>query len=201
MRLRDSLREIGHKFLNFYKLPNRSADAEVDQQEEEQPDSVSQESADDSVDNQRTAGFADNEDSIATTEPSGHDSEDDQSEEEFDRLEEKRKKNIKRAQEAFEKEDRVLKHNFIPHAIVLSERLVPNGIVNFAMGGGARHQIINFPKRSLFRWREVPPKKYSAYVRRRVPKEIILMGKTIGYVVNYAYHYAIEYDLNGNRDC
>lgn len=93
------------------------------------------------------------------------------------------------------------RENFKPHAVVICERKVPSQIVIYGLIGGDQQRIIHFPEERFDGSAKLAAETYSAYARKNLPKEIKLMGKTIGYVVNYSPDHSIEYDLKGNVVC
>ena len=116
-----------------------------------------------------------------------------------DRTESSKASVLARMNEIERHRDAALRKNFIPHAVLLTERDVPSQITIYGMSGGdARNIVIRFPQNTFFKRRELSPEQYSSYVLEVMPDEVMFKGKTTGYVVNYAYDHAIEYDLQGN---
>lgn len=93
------------------------------------------------------------------------------------------------------------RENFKPHVVVICERRIPSSITIYGFIGGDQQRIIHFPEEYTDGSQNLAPEDYSAYARANLPEQIPLMGKTIGYVVNYSPDHSIEYDLQGNVVC
>lgn len=184
MRIRNTLLDFQRKISGFLTSHRRRANSgESDEQK------IDQTSFDAASDAHATA--------VESTE--GCISEESEVQDEIERIESSKASVTEQMYEMEKRRDEALKKNFIPHAVLLTEHEIPLSIVIYGMAGGdARHIVIRFPKKTFFKRRELSPEQYSSYVRDVMPKEVDFKGKTTGYVVNYAYDHAIEYDLQGN---
>ncbi len=93
--------------------------------------------------------------------------------------------------DALAKDKAAYASTFKPHAIVLSERTVPQPIFVAALGGFAKQRQIDFEEGSS-------STSYVKQVLEIVPDKIPSFGKTFGFVINYSIDYAVRFDLRGN---
>lgn len=95
-------------------------------------------------------------------------------------------------------QEEMARNIFKPYAVVTCELSRPTSITMYGLSGGDRQRIMRFPEPGLFGRRKLEPEDFSAYALENLPEEIDFMGKSTGYIVNYAHDYSTEYDLKGN---
>ena len=93
-------------------------------------------------------------------------------------------------EEQAEAEDRAYRESFSPHAVILTERLRPSPIFVYVMTGGESNRIISFSENS-------DPRSYAVQAREALPDEVMCLGRTTGYVVNYSPDFALRFNKEG----
>ena len=81
--------------------------------------------------------------------------------------------------------------DFEPHAIVLCENDVPSPIFVYVLAGSASLHTIPMPAGAS-------PDSFAERALERLPDYIPGLGRTTGFVVNYAPDSAVEFDERGN---
>lgn len=87
-------------------------------------------------------------------------------------------------------EDAAYRKVFQPHAIILTDRIVPSPVFVYATVGGSNLLIINFQEDSS-------PQTYAEQAREALPQSVPTLGNTTGYVVNYTPDHAVQFDKEG----
>lgn len=79
---------------------------------------------------------------------------------------------------------------FVPHAILITERKIPNPIFVVAICGAENILRIDFDT-------EQPEETWLDQVSAKLPDSVIAFGSVMGFVLNYSSERASEYDRNG----
>ena len=87
-------------------------------------------------------------------------------------------------------EDKAYRESFEPHAVILTEEMVPSQIALHAMTGGAHHRTIRFEEGS-------DPKTYATQAREALLAAVTFFGPSTGYVVNYTPDFALRFNKEG----
>jgi len=83
--------------------------------------------------------------------------------------------------------------NFVPHALLKTERTVPSQITICAVTGGPKKWLlVQFEKDS-------DPATYVSQVIRKLPKGVPFFGKLLGFWINYSPENCVEFDLKGEK--
>ena len=88
------------------------------------------------------------------------------------------------------REDAALRAAFVPHAVVDCGMTRPRQITIAAITGGNRMRLIPLP-------RDMPPIRWPAYVRARLPPLVYGWGRPRGFVIAYHPDRAVRFDLRG----
>jgi hypothetical protein len=82
------------------------------------------------------------------------------------------------------------RRDFKPHAVILTSRSIPSPIFAYAMARVDKMLRIVFEPGSS-------PLTFVAQARKKMPPGVVTMGRTTGFVINYAPDKAVEFDLRG----
>jgi hypothetical protein len=94
------------------------------------------------------------------------------------------------AKEEAEARDKIWRENFLPHAIILTERTVPSPIFVAAMVGVEKLLRIDLDATQ-------GPVSFVRQMLDRLPERVPAFGKTVGFVINYSPDQAVRFDSNG----
>jgi hypothetical protein len=86
--------------------------------------------------------------------------------------------------------DKIWRENFLPHAVILTERTVPSPIFVAAMIGVEKLLRIDLNATQ-------GPVSFVKQVLDRLPEGVPAFGKTVGFVINYSPDQAVRFDPNG----
>jgi hypothetical protein len=89
-----------------------------------------------------------------------------------------------------EARDKIWRENFLPHAVILTERTVPSPIFVAAMIGVEKLLRIDLDATQ-------GPVSFVRQVLNHLPERVPAFGNTIGFVLNYFPDKAIRFDPNG----
>ena len=89
-----------------------------------------------------------------------------------------------------EARDQIWRENFRPHAVILTERAVPNPIFVAAMIGVEKLLRIDLDTTQ-------GPVSFVRQVLDRLPEGVPAFGKPNGFVINYSPNQAVRFDPNG----
>lgn len=95
--------------------------------------------------------------------------------------------------EAMEKQksaEALYRQVFRPHAVILTSQKIPSPIFAYAMARVDRRLRIDFVEGTS-------PLTYVIQARKKLPPGVPTLGRTTGFVVNYAPDRAVEFDLRG----
>ena len=100
-------------------------------------------------------------------------------------------------EEIHQREEQAYRANFKPHAIIITERVIPTQITFALLTGAPRHLLIDFDlskDRSTFIHQTLSELQFRLH---RFGGSIPFFGKAVGLVVNYSPERAVRYDLDG----